>query len=75
MNSSDQDYDVPGCAGQGTPHGIRRFQGRADRVPSVWALKLGPLGITVNAIGPGPIATEPWAMANDPERARAIVVA
>jgi 3-oxoacyl-[acyl-carrier protein] reductase len=32
----------------------------------VWALELGPLGITVNAIGPGPIATELFNKANPP---------
>ncbi|GAA4613075.1 SDR family oxidoreductase [Saccharopolyspora hordei] len=41
----------------------------------VWALELGPLGITVNAIGPGPIATELFAKANDEERTRQIVEA
>lgn len=30
----------------------------------VWSLELGPLGITVNAIGPGPIATELFTRAN-----------
>jgi len=32
----------------------------------VWALELGPLGVTVNAIGPGPIATELFNKANPP---------
>ncbi|HET6393122.1 MAG TPA: SDR family oxidoreductase [Blastococcus sp.] len=41
----------------------------------VWALELGPRGITVNAIGPGPIATELFARANDPVRTREIVEA
>jgi len=41
----------------------------------VWALELGPRGITVNAIGPGPIATELFARANDPVRFREIVEA
>ncbi|MDV6246321.1 SDR family oxidoreductase [Rhodococcus opacus] len=39
----------------------------------VWALELGPLGITANAIGPGPIATELFTKANDPERTKQIV--
>jgi len=41
----------------------------------VWALELGGAGITVNAIGPGPIATELFMRANPPESAqtRAIV--
>ncbi|RZL76823.1 MAG: SDR family oxidoreductase [Rhodococcus sp. (in: high G+C Gram-positive bacteria)] len=39
----------------------------------VWALELGPLGITSNAIGPGPIATELFTKANDPERTKKIV--
>lgn len=41
----------------------------------VWALELGEHGITVNAIGPGPIATELFARANPPDspRTRAIV--
>jgi len=39
----------------------------------VWALELGLHGITVNAIGPGPIATELFTRANDPARTRAIV--
>jgi NAD(P)-dependent dehydrogenase (short-subunit alcohol dehydrogenase family) len=38
----------------------------------VWALELGPEGITVNAIGPGPIATELFGQANDAERTRRI---
>jgi NAD(P)-dependent dehydrogenase (short-subunit alcohol dehydrogenase family) len=38
----------------------------------VWALELGPEGITVNAIGPGPIATELFAKANDAERTKQI---
>jgi NAD(P)-dependent dehydrogenase (short-subunit alcohol dehydrogenase family) len=38
----------------------------------VWALELGPEGITVNAIGPGPIATELFAQANDAERTKRI---
>jgi 3-oxoacyl-[acyl-carrier protein] reductase len=38
----------------------------------VWALELGPEGITVNAIGPGPIATELFAQANDAERTKQI---
>jgi 3-oxoacyl-[acyl-carrier protein] reductase len=33
----------------------------------VWALELGKAGITVNAIGPGPIATELFIEANPPE--------
>src|SRR5690606_28206273 len=32
-----------------------------------WALELAPHGITVNAIGPGPIATELFNNANPPE--------
>ncbi|MDT2006771.1 SDR family oxidoreductase [Rhodococcus opacus] len=39
----------------------------------VWALELGPLGITANAIGPGPIATELFTKANDTERTKQIV--
>jgi 3-oxoacyl-[acyl-carrier protein] reductase len=39
----------------------------------VWALELGPLGVTVNAIGPGPIATELFTKANDPARTKQIV--
>ena len=41
----------------------------------VWALELGRSGITVNAIGPGPIATDLFMRANpaDSERTRAIV--
>lgn len=33
----------------------------------VWALELAPHGITVNAIGPGPIATELFTRANPPD--------
>ena len=32
----------------------------------VWALELGGAGITVNAIGPGPVATELFTRANPP---------
>jgi NAD(P)-dependent dehydrogenase (short-subunit alcohol dehydrogenase family) len=39
----------------------------------VWALELGPVGVTVNAIGPGPIATELFAQANDAERTKRII--
>lgn len=39
----------------------------------VWALELGPSGVTVNAIGPGPIATELFAEANDAKRTKQIV--
>ncbi|KAF1021960.1 MAG: 3-oxoacyl-[acyl-carrier-protein] reductase FabG [Paracidovorax wautersii] len=41
----------------------------------VWALELGPLGITANAIGPGPIRTELFDRANPPDapRTRAII--
>lgn len=41
----------------------------------VWALELGPLGITANAIGPGPIRTELFDRANPPDapRTQAIV--
>lgn len=44
-------------------------------VTRVWALELGARGITVNAIGPGPIATELFTKANPPDspRTRAIV--
>jgi 3-oxoacyl-[acyl-carrier protein] reductase len=44
-------------------------------VTRVWALELGPLGITVNAIGPGPIATDLFNKANPPgaPRTEAIV--
>ena len=43
----------------------------------VWALELGPLGITANAIGPGPIRTELFERANPPDspRTKAIVAA
>lgn len=41
----------------------------------VWALELGPLGITVNALGPGPIATDLFLKANpiDSPRTKAII--
>jgi 3-oxoacyl-[acyl-carrier protein] reductase len=44
-------------------------------VTRVWALELGSHGITVNAIGPGPIATDLFMKANpeDSPRTRAIV--
>jgi NAD(P)-dependent dehydrogenase (short-subunit alcohol dehydrogenase family) len=44
-------------------------------VTRVWALELGASGITVNALGPGPIATELFNRANPPgdPRTRAIV--
>lgn len=38
----------------------------------VWALELGPEGVTVNAIGPGPIATELFTGANDAEQTKKI---
>ena len=40
-----------------------------------WALELGPHGITANAIGPGPIATELFDKANPPgaPRTQAII--
>lgn len=38
----------------------------------VWALELGPEGVTVNAIGPGPIATELFDKANDAEQTKKI---
>ena len=43
----------------------------------VWALELGPHGITANAIGPGPIRTELFERANPPDdpRTRAIIAA
>ena len=36
----------------------------------VWALELGPHGITTNAIGPGPIRTELFDKANPPDAPR-----
>jgi len=41
----------------------------------VWALELGPYGITANAVGPGPIQTELFARANPPgsPRTQAII--
>jgi len=36
----------------------------------VWALELAPHGITVNAVAPGPIATEMFTAANPPEMPR-----
>lgn len=41
----------------------------------VWALELGPFGITANAIGPGPIRTALFDRANPPDapRTRAII--
>jgi NAD(P)-dependent dehydrogenase (short-subunit alcohol dehydrogenase family) len=44
-------------------------------ITRVWALELGPEGITVNAIGPGPIATELFAKANDADRTKQITEA
>jgi NAD(P)-dependent dehydrogenase (short-subunit alcohol dehydrogenase family) len=44
-------------------------------ITRVWALELGPEGITVNAIGPGPIATTLFAKANDAERTKRITEA
>jgi NAD(P)-dependent dehydrogenase (short-subunit alcohol dehydrogenase family) len=32
-----------------------------------WALELAPYGVTVNAIGPGPIATELFLSGNPPD--------
>ncbi len=42
-----------------------------------WALELGALGVTVNAVGPGPIETELFRAVNPPEspRTRAIIEA
>jgi 3-oxoacyl-[acyl-carrier protein] reductase len=44
-------------------------------ITRVWALELGHSGITVNAIGPGPIATDLFLQANplDSPRTQAIV--
>jgi NAD(P)-dependent dehydrogenase (short-subunit alcohol dehydrogenase family) len=44
-------------------------------ITRVWALELGGAGITVNAIGPGPVATELFMDANPPEspQTRAII--
>jgi 3-oxoacyl-[acyl-carrier protein] reductase len=43
----------------------------------VWALELGDHGVTVNAIGPGPIRTDLFDQANPPDspRTRAIIEA
>lgn len=36
----------------------------------VWALEAGPFGVTANAVGPGPIATDLFTRANPPEAPR-----
>lgn len=36
----------------------------------VWALEAGPFGVTANAVGPGPIATDLFKRANPPEAPR-----
>lgn len=36
----------------------------------VWALEAGPYGVTANAVGPGPIATDLFTRANPPEAPR-----
>ena len=41
-------------------------------VTRTWALELAPDGITVNCIGPGPIATDLYKKANPPDDPRTI---
>ncbi len=50
--------------------GYAATKGGLISMTRVWALELAPHGITVNAIGPGPIATELFEAVNPPDSPR-----
>ncbi len=43
-----------------------------EAMTRILAKQLGPCGITVNAVAPGPVATEPFLNANPPEQVEQI---
>jgi 3-oxoacyl-[acyl-carrier protein] reductase len=48
-------------------------KGALDAMTRAWAIELGPRGITVNAVAPGPVETDAF-RANAPAEARAVFV-
>lgn len=55
--------------------GYAAAKGAVNAMTRTWALELAPLGITVNAVAPGPIATQAFRDANPPESHRTQLIA
>lgn len=45
-------------------------KGGIASMTKVWALEMAPFGVTVNAVAPGPVATELFTLANPPDMPR-----